>query len=88
MKVNSSTNKIERVCSIYNHEKSKLYAFYIGDIDKKELRDALSNKLPIFMIPNVIRKIEEFPLTKNGKIDRKQLALNERNKKYTKGESK
>ena len=81
-------DKIERVCSIYNHEKSKLYAFYVGDIDKKELRDALSNKLPIFMIPNVIRKIEEFPLTKNGKIDRKQLALNERNKKYTKGESK
>lgn len=81
-------DKIERVCSIYNHEKNKLYAFYIGDIDKKELRDALSNKLPIFMIPNVIRKIEEFPLTKNGKIDRKQLAINESNKKYTKGESK
>lgn len=80
--------KIERVCCIYNHEKSKLYAFYIGDIDKKELREALSNKLPVFMIPNVIRKIDEFPLTKNGKIDRKQLALNERNKKYTKGESK
>ena len=69
-------DKIERVCSIYNHEKSKLYAFYIGDIDKKELRDALSNKLPVFMIPNVIRKIEEFPLTKNGKIDRKLLAQN------------
>ena len=83
-----STIKIFAYCSIYNHEKSKLYAFYIGDIDKKELRDALSNKLPVFMIPNVLRKIEEFPLTKNGKIDRKQLALNERNKKYTKGESK
>ncbi len=69
-------DKIERVCSIYNHEKSKLYAFYIGDIDKKELREALSNKLPIFMIPNVIRKIEEFPLTKNGKIDRKLLTQN------------
>lgn len=80
--------KIERVCCIYNHEKSKLYAFYIGDIDKKELREKLSNKLPIFMIPNVIRKIDEFPLTKNGKIDRKLLALNESKKIYTKVESK
>ncbi len=80
--------KIERVCCIYNHEKNKLYAFYIGNIDKKELRENLSNKLPIFMIPNVIRKIEEFPLTKNGKIDRKQLMINESNKKYAKEVSK
>ena len=76
-------DEIERVCCIYNHEKSKLYAFYIGNIDKKELRERLSNKLPIFMVPNVIRKIEEFPLNKNGKIDRKQLAINENNKKYS-----
>ena len=79
---------IERVCSIYNHEKSKLYAFYIGNIDKKELRERLFSKLPIFMIPNVIRKIEEFPLNKNGKIDRKQLMINGSNKKYIKEESK
>ena len=25
------------------------------------------------MIPNALRKVEEMPLTKNGKIDRKQL---------------
>ena len=66
-------DNVKRVCCLYYEEKSKLYAFYIGDIDKKELRNILSEKLPIFMIPNVIKQIEEFPLNKNGKIDRKEL---------------
>ena len=73
--------KIKRACCIYNNEKSKLYAFYIGEISKNELREKLANKLPIFMIPNVIKQIEEFPLNKNGKIDRKQLMLNLEEKK-------
>lgn len=68
--------KIKRVCCVYDNEKSKLYAFYIGEIDKKELRKSLSQKLPIFMLPNVLKQIDIFPLNKNGKIDRKQLLLN------------
>lgn len=68
--------QIKRVCCVYHNEKSKLYAFYIGDIDKKELRESLSEKLPVFMIPNVLKQIDVFPLNKNGKIDRKQLLLN------------
>lgn len=69
--------EIQRVCCVYDEEKSKLYAFYIGNIDKRELKEQLTNQLPVFMVPNVIRQIEEMPLTKNGKIDRK--ALLERN---------
>lgn len=69
--------EIQRVCCVYDEVKSKLYAFYIGNIDKRELKEQLTNQLPVFMVPNVIRQIEEMPLTKNGKIDRK--ALLERN---------
>lgn len=74
-------SKIQRVCCIYDTSKSKILAFYIGDIEKNELREELSKSLPIFMIPNILRKIDEFPLNKNGKIDRKQLMENEKNKK-------
>ena len=77
-------NKVEgivRACSVYDHEKSKLYAFYIGGLESKELHDKLAEKLPVFMIPNVLRKIEEFPLNKNGKIDRKKLLLDQGVKK-------
>ena len=64
---------VERVCCIFDDIKSKLYGFYVGDIDKKELHGKMSEKLPIFMIPNALRKVDEMPLTKNGKIDRKAL---------------
>lgn len=68
--------EIERVCCVYDEEKSKLYAFYIGNIDKMTLKEQLSNQLPVFMVPNVLKQIDEMPLTKNGKIDRKALLNN------------
>ena len=72
--------EIERVCCIYDEEKSKLYGFYIGKIEKVELKHKLSEQLPVFMVPNVLRQVEEMPLTKNGKIDRKLLLKNEKEK--------
>ena len=80
-------NKIEnikRVCCIYNNEKNKLCAFYIGKIEKNILREELAKKLPIYMIPNILNQIDKFPLNKNGKIDRKKLLLDLQNKKYAK----
>ena len=69
-------NKIEgivRSCCVYDNEKGRLYGFYIGEIEPKELHDRLAINLPVFMVPNTLKQIEEFPLNKNGKIDRKQL---------------
>lgn len=64
---------IERVCCVFDEAKSKLYGFYIGDMDKKELHKKMTEKLPVFMVPGALRKVEDMPLTKNGKIDRKAL---------------
>lgn len=60
-------------CTIFDDKKSRLYNFYIGDIDKKELHAYLKEVLPIYMVPNTFFKLEAFPLNKNGKIDRKEL---------------
>ncbi len=70
---------VERCCCIFDEEKHKLYGFYQGTIDKAELQKALSVFLPAYMIPGVLDPVEEFPLTKNGKIDRR--ALLERRRK-------
>ena len=66
-------DSISRSCCIFDQEKEKLYGFYIGDLDKKELHVKLKEKLPVYMIPTRLIKLDEFPLTKNGKIDRKKL---------------
>ena len=40
-----------------------------------DLQSYLSKKLPRFMIPMYFKQLEEFPLSPNGKIDRKALRL-------------
>lgn len=64
---------IERCCCVFDEKKQKLYGFYIGEIEKKELHGRLRELLPIFMVPGILCPVTEFPLTKNGKVDRKGL---------------
>lgn len=62
---------IKRSCCIF--ENDKIIAFYDGEIERRELIRTLKKDLPAFMIPNVFYKIDGFPITKNGKIDRQRL---------------
>jgi len=55
---------------IYDNEKGKIVLFYVGDIESGELTKALKEKLPRYMIPNYVKKLDEMPLTPNGKINR------------------
>ena len=65
--------EIVRSCCIFDTVKSKIVAFYEGDIERRPLAKALGQYVPAFMVPNVFRQVESMPLTKNGKIDRKAL---------------
>lgn len=62
---------IKRSCCVF--ENNKIIAFYDGDIEKREIIRSLKKELPVFMVPNVFVKVDGLPLTKNGKIDRKEL---------------
>lgn len=77
----NNTEGIERCCCIFDESKSRLYGFYVGSLDKKELHLKLKERLPEFMIPNALRKLDSFPLTPNGKIDRKALLNGVRSKR-------
>ena len=57
-----------RVCCLF--EDNRIIAFYKGELENWEIVKGLKKWLPDFMIPNVLRQIDEFPLNKNGKIDR------------------
>ncbi|MBP1998989.1 amino acid adenylation domain-containing protein [Paenibacillus shirakamiensis] len=53
-----------------------LYAFIIQKdrlVDVKDIRQALTTVLPNYMIPEKLVILSEFPLTRNGKVDRKLL---------------
>ena len=55
---------------IYDTEKGKIVLYYVGDMETGELTKILRDKLPRYMIPNYVEKLEEMPLTPNGKINR------------------
>lgn len=58
-----------------NHE--FLCAYYISskEINLDMLRNKLLAKLPKYMVPQYFIRLEEFPYTPNGKIDRKKLPM-------------
>ncbi len=61
---------ITNACCIYDQEVEKIVLSYIGIKETKEVKAYLKGKLPRYMIPNVVRKLENMPLTANGKINR------------------
>ena len=51
----------------------RLVAYVAGTVDAATLRLHARSSLPDYMVPSAIVSIDEFPLTPNGKIDRKAL---------------
>lgn len=59
-----------------NNDGSKYLAAYFktrGEISSSEIRSFLMKELPEYMIPSCFVRLEEIPLTINGKVDRKAL---------------
>ena len=52
-----------------------IVGFYTSDgsIGEAEIKERLANELPSYMVPKIIRRIDEMPVTPSGKIDRKAL---------------
>ena len=66
--------EIEDCACIYDNEKNKIVFFYRGiEVEHRQLKRELNNKIPDYMIPEKIIRISEFPYNTNGKIDRKRL---------------
>lgn len=59
-------------CEFDNYKRLIAY-FSGGNKQESDIKNHLINKLPRYMIPDVFIFLEEFPLTANGKIDRKTL---------------
>ena len=55
---------------IYDNDKGKIVLYYVGDMESGDLIKILREKLPRYMIPNYVEKLDEMPLTPNGKINR------------------
>lgn len=68
------TEGIVLSCATYNKDKDRITLYYTGSIEEAALKDILTEKIPRYMMPAKIKKLDEMPLTPNGKINRKQLS--------------
>lgn len=53
----------------------QIEAFYVASDDRgdEDVRDALAHRLPEPMMPTTLRRLDEIPLTVNGKVDERAL---------------
>lgn len=60
-----------------NNGEKRIVTYYVAkpeaSTDINELRDFISQKLPPYMLPSQLIRLEKLPLSPNGKVDRKAL---------------
>jgi len=65
---------LPNIACVYNAKKKQLLLYYVGEVDPEDIRGKLVLNLPKYMIPDKIIKLEEMPISSNGKIDKKALS--------------
>ena len=61
---------VARAVCLFDEPKNRIVCWYLGEIEPKEVRVKLKEKVPAYMVPGRIYRVEEMPYNKNGKIDR------------------
>lgn len=80
---------VQAVAVCKNEDENKFLVMYYCPKDKNTIIDyseskfILSKFLPFYMIPSVLTKLDNFPVTDNGKIDRKALTALDISKHHT-----
>ena len=71
------TDGVSMSCCLYDKEKQRIKLFFVGELSEKDLLEILKEKLPRYMLPSKIVRLDALPLTPNGKIDRMSLQTRE-----------
>lgn len=69
----NQVEQAERTCCVFQEDRQKLILFYMGEAQAETFPRYLGEKLSAHMIPAQYVKVNDVPLTKNGKMDRKKL---------------
>ena len=70
----SGMAQISSCAAVFDKKHEKIAAFYTGEkLDDNAILDAIRVQVPEYMLPSLIVHLENMPVTKNSKIDRKKL---------------
>lgn len=70
------TKSVDTACVIYNNIHKEIVMFYqaADELNAGEFRKRMMEFVPKYMVPTKYHRLEKFPLSANGKIDRLKLA--------------
>ena len=71
--VASSVPEIKGTCAVYDNVRQRIVLFFVGEIAEGDITAHLVKKLPRYMLPAELVKLDRMPFTPNGKLDRKSL---------------
>src|SRR5690606_31403502 len=68
---------VKNGCVVYNFNNKEIVLFYEADkeLSVAEMKKAIGEILPRYMVPGAFHKMAELPRNPNGKIDRLLLSL-------------
>jgi D-alanine--poly(phosphoribitol) ligase subunit 1 len=64
---------VDGCCCVFDDARKKIVLCYVGALTPAELSAQLRERLPFYMAPGRVERLDALPLTPNGKIDRKAL---------------
>jgi D-alanine--poly(phosphoribitol) ligase subunit 1 len=65
-----SNDKVLSSIAIYSNQQDKIIMIYCGNIDKIKALEILKAKVPQYMVPNLLIRVDSMKRNPNGKIDR------------------
>lgn len=72
----NSLEAMETCACIYDTDSSKIVLHYVAkEISELDVLEKAKQKLPMYMWPNEVIKLQRMPYNSNGKIDRKKLGI-------------
>ena len=69
----SKAQNVQSVCTVFIKETDRLILFYTGSAEQDDIKAYIEKKLPRYMKPYKIIKLDEMPLGSSGKINRLEL---------------
>lgn len=68
----TSIDGVDQSCAMYDEKNKRIVLFYVAgnEVTEKMIYQELKLKVPAYMLPTLIKHVDEFPLNLNGKIDR------------------
>src|SRR5690606_38083459 len=70
----AGVQQVAVVARAYDDGQRYLVLYYVGQsVDQQVIKSFLTEQLPEYMVPSLVIKMDKFPITSSGKIDRKAL---------------